>query len=271
MVGLALSHVAPQIQLINNQNRCSCSKNTKKLIEARALEEVGEVLDRFAWLAPARAQPRDFLDSLLAKILVNHLRAPKTVNKNLASMTAHTGSMMGASFALCLASSTSPETAVAEFIAKYPALQELTEMHSWFRPMLESVAQGLLAQAAWGAKLRLYIGAGVSMLDAVSDVNMIVVYMAKAETSGYGEGLLWMLGLCVFFQLLQVMSANWRAPWYIKVREVLYVVTFIKPGVDSHRVASGQKQEVYSNNSPRNEHSKHRASVTALSPRQVNQ
>ena len=47
-----------------------------------------------------------------------------------------------------------------KWIGRYPALCELDERNTWFRPMVVVVAQELFLTVSWGAKMRLYVGTG---------------------------------------------------------------------------------------------------------------
>ena len=60
---------------------------------------------------------------------------------------------------------------------KFSALRSFDDEQAWLRPMIVQVAKQLLKEATWGAKLRLFVGAGLSMVDLASDIVMVVVYM----------------------------------------------------------------------------------------------
>jgi hypothetical protein len=136
---------------------------------------------------------------------------------------------MGSSLAISLASSLTAEAAVDEWIGKYPALKVLDREEVWFRPMMDTVALRLLGEVSWGLKLRVFMGAGLSMLDMVSDINVIVLYMSDPDTEGYGMGLMGMLFACIVFQLLIAWLQNKAKPWKM-FAEMLFVLTGLKPG-----------------------------------------
>ena len=52
--------------------------------------------------------------------------------------------------------------------------------------MLNAVAKRLLGEVSWGLKMRVIMGAGLCMMDMASDAFVIVEYMGKEETRGYG-------------------------------------------------------------------------------------
>ena len=124
-------------------------------------------------------------------------------------------------------------------------MREIDRDEIWFRPMMNVVALRLLEQVAWGSKLRLYMGASLSMLDMASDVYMILLYWNTLGLERAGVILLNFLLANVAWQLLLVIAQNKKAPWRVLLREILYVLTCTKVGVDVYRVASGAKREVY--------------------------
>ena len=107
--------------------------------------------------------------------------------------------------------------------------------------MINAVAGAILAQVAWGVKARAYLGAAVSAADAVSDVFMVNKFYEMGE-AGTAEGLLAMVGGNVAFQTLLVAAQTQglkKNKWRTMLFEMLSVVSFVKPGLDAHRVASG--------------------------------
>jgi hypothetical protein len=84
----------------------------------------------------------------------------------------------------------------------------------------------------------------VSAADALSDAYMINQFFEAGDT-GTAKGLLAMVGANLAFQMLAVfqqsrgLKKNMRRTMLF---EALTVVTFTKPGVDAHRVASGAEQ-----------------------------
>jgi hypothetical protein len=79
------------------------------------------------------------------------------VDTKLADLTAADGTSIGSGLATCLVSNATSDAGVAEWISKYPALQEFEDLHAWFRPLMNTVGQRLLAKATFGARMRLYV------------------------------------------------------------------------------------------------------------------
>jgi len=67
----------------------------------------------------------------------------------------------------------------------------------------------------------------LSVLDIVTDVVVIVGYIGREETKGYGYSLLMMLVGSIVLQLLVVFGQNRKKPWAM-AKEMLVVVTGLK-------------------------------------------
>ena len=110
--------------------------------------------------------------------------------------------------------------------------------------MMNAVAGAILAQVAWGVKFRAWLGAGVSAADGLSDAYMIKTFYDMGDTAN-AKGLLAMVGanlalqgLIVYGQCQGLKKNRWRTALF----EMLTVVSFVKPGLDAYRVASGAEQ-----------------------------
>jgi hypothetical protein len=110
--------------------------------------------------------------------------------------------------------------------------------------MMNAVAGAILAQVAWGVKFRAWLGAGVSAADGLSDAYMIKTFYDMGDTAN-AKGLLAMVGanlatqgVIVYAQCQGLKKNRWRTALF----EMLTVVSFVKPGIDAYRVASGAEQ-----------------------------
>ena len=106
-------------------------------------------------------------------VVKNKLEKVKAVSKKIINLSKLEADLIGSGLSLTLLSNTTSDGAVDEWVMRYPALQELDEDAVWFRPMMNTVARRLLGEAGWGLKFRVYIGAGLSIMDMFSDVAMI--------------------------------------------------------------------------------------------------
>jgi hypothetical protein len=172
------------------------------------------------------------------------------VDTRLADLNAADGVSIGSGLAASLVSNRDANAAVAEWITKYPALQEFDEGHAWFRPLMDTVGKRLLAKSKLGARFRLYSGAGLSFMDMVTDMNMIVKYLGTPGKEGFGYALLTMVGLCMLLQLLLIWSQNRKGPKKEMAKEVLFALSALKAGVDAYRVASGNEWPAHKVNPP---------------------
>jgi hypothetical protein len=170
-----------------------------------------------------------FVEGMLARVVQNKLRPAGNVWTKLCNVSMKEGRTMGSGLAMSLASNLTAEAAVDEWIGKYPSLRELDKAEVWFRPLINTVALRLLGEVPWGLKMRVFIGAGLSVLDMASDINVIYLYSNTPGQQVYGTSLLCMLILCLVMQLLVVYGQNKTRPKKL-LREALIVLTGFKPG-----------------------------------------
>ena len=107
------------------------------------------------------------------------------------------------------------------------SMVELFERYAWVEIMLLEVAQEVMKTAPWGLMWRVCTGAALSMLDIVTDVVVIMGYMQKEETRGYGYSLLMMLVGSMVLQLMMVFVQNRKKPW-VMAKEMLVAITGLK-------------------------------------------
>jgi hypothetical protein len=208
------------------------------------LRELGSALEAIEGAAPIQQHPQ--VRPLLAWVIINPFNlVPASVNSPLVSITDEELVLLGQSLAPCLISNSNSASAVDEWILRYRALGELDETQAWFRPLINEIAKTLLADASWGAKGRLYFGATLSVLDMVSDIYMIVEYWNAPGKENTAVALLTCLLMNLAVQLFIVIAQNVKAPRRVLFREMLYVLSCTKVGVDVYRVAVGAKQETY--------------------------
>ena len=111
--------------------------------------------------------------------------------------------------------------------------------------MLNVVAKRLLGEVSWGLKMRVIMGAGLSIMDMATDIFVILRYMGMEETKGYGSVLLGMIVACMAIQLLVVFAQNRKTPVKM-LRETMIVLTGLKPGFDAYNVVSGKEADEHS-------------------------
>ena len=205
-----------------------------------AMEELRVVLSQFASSRTAMEEHNFFLP-MMAHVVLNKLRPPREIKKTLAELTEEDGRRIGRSLAVSLATNLTAEAGVAEWIGRNPALWSFDDDQAWLRPMVVHVAKQLLKEASWGAKMRLFVGAGLSMVDLASDIAMVVTYANEGQV-GNARSLLVMISACLLLQLCLVFVQTSGGPRRVMVKEMLIVLSGIKPGVDAMRVASGAER-----------------------------
>jgi hypothetical protein len=157
-----------------------------------------------------------------------------------AALTAEEAAAIGHGLEAILRLTATPTEAVDELLLKNPALSVLVPRHVWFRPMLETIAKRRMAAAPLGLKLRLAIGALISIGDMVSDiVQLISLFLAGQSAVAYAY--LGLILMNVVFQLLIVFLQTSHRGWHTIAWEVFLVVSLLKPGVDAARVAGGEE------------------------------
>jgi hypothetical protein len=156
-----------------------------------------------------------------------------------AKLTAAECSTIGSGLDMILRTSTDHIEAVTEFLATYPAMDEMAKRHAWARPMLETVAQRRLVAAPFGLKLRLVIGALLSMGDMASDINNLVRMLGAGQSVG-AYALLAMILTTLTLQIFLVIVQNAHRGPAAVFKDVLLVLSLCKAGEDALRVARGE-------------------------------
>jgi len=132
---------------------------------------------------------------------------------------------------------------VDEWIHQFPALQEIDKGHDWFRPMLVAIGMKLVGEVGWGVKMRVSIGASLSMFDLGTDIFVCYMFYVEQKTA-YFHAVLGTIVLSVALQLLVILAQNIKLGWKRFSAEALPVIVGVKPAVDAYRVATGKKEEV---------------------------
>jgi hypothetical protein len=81
------------------------------------------------------------------------------------------------------------------------------------------------------------------VFDLISDVYMIVVFLGSEETRGVAHVNIACCALSLLVQLWGVWGVHKKRSWRRIAQEVLYVVAFVKPGIDAARVAAGNEND----------------------------
>jgi len=202
--------------------------------------DTAELFVRFKGLKEL-GKKHEWIEAMLARVVKNKLRLANEVSSSCVCMSAKEGGEVGAGLAMAIATNLTAEAGVDDWIRRYKCLAELDREEVWFRSLMNEVAQRLLGEVSWGLKLRVIIGAGLSVLDIASDVFVMVSYYSEGRDV-YGRTMLIMLCTTFAFQFLGIFLQNKTRPLKL-ARETLLLLCGLKPAVDAKRVAEGQKQE----------------------------
>ena len=218
--------------------KTKAEKNREKG-ESRVGARMRRLFERHAGLKQI-AEKHEFFLPMMTRIVENKLRSAAVVNSQLCSLSKNEGRAIGRG--LALATNLTAEAGVDEYILKYRSLRELDKTEAWFRPMLNVVGKRLLGEVSWGLKTRVLMGAGLSVMDVATDIFVIVGYMGKEETRGYGYSLMGMVVGSMVLQLLLVFVQHRKRPLKM-LGEMLIVLTGLKPGFDAKHVCSGKEMD----------------------------
>ena len=93
----------------------------------------------------------------------------------------------------------------------------------------------------YGMVWRVSVGAALSMLDAVTDIFVIVSYYKIEGLRGQANAMLAMIATNMGIQILFVLAVYKKKSWGVKVKEVLICLFFLRPAVDAYRVSTNHK------------------------------
>jgi hypothetical protein len=88
---------------------------------------------------------------------------------------------IGQGFGMIVLSATLPAAAADEFFLTYPSMRTMDAEYRWFRPMMEVLATRQMESTPFGLKMRVGVGAVVSVGDMVSDLLMIIRYLSAGQ------------------------------------------------------------------------------------------
>ena len=160
---------------------------------------------------------------------------------SLAVATAADVALVGKCYYRSIVSSSSRFAAMEEYIQTFLSIQEIDESCQAFRFVMEQVAMIIFFQTnSFLASLRLYFGAGLSVLDMISDLIMISKYFEN-NNSGFAFSIIAMLSLNICGQIFLATVQQGRNGAKALLLEVFYIVTCLAPGVHAFRVARGEE------------------------------
>jgi len=179
-----------------------------------------------------------WLKVFLRETVRGRLQLNRSVGTKLECLSITEAKRIGQSLSPALRQRKTAEAGLYQWKMQNPAMVELFEKHEWSESMMLTISQEVLTIAPWGMVWRVLTGAGLNIIDTASDINVIILYLRIPEKTGFGWALLTMILGSVFLQLCAVWAQNKKKPWHL-LRESLFVISLMKPGVDAFRVVTG--------------------------------
>ena len=90
---------------------------------------------------------------------------------------------------------------------------------------------------------RVTVGAALSMLDAVTDIYVIITYYNTNGLRGRANAMLAMIATNIGIQIIVVILLYNKKSWKVKVKEVLICLFFLRPAVDAFRVSTSTSHD----------------------------
>jgi hypothetical protein len=208
-----------------------------KASKARRAEVVAAFISRTAMLREAPlANLHAILQSMICKDGHN-LMASNVATQDLAQLTMADARTIGDGITAIRRSHMVPAKAVAEVLAKYAVLQATAHQCAW--PMLATTFARLMAVST-GKKLRLAFSASMSLLDIGTDLWTMLVYLLSKQ---FLTGLLILAMVCfsIATQALLVFYRNRHRSAGEIAKEMLIVLSFLKPAIDLRRLMDGRE------------------------------
>jgi len=188
------------------------------------------------------------------KILLSHLLTNLTTVKQkkarvsagseatrLHELTDAEAEVLGKSFKKFLLGNKEVATAVHAWQLDNPILVPLFAEGA-FEPIIIGVAKDLMVASTLGLAKRVVLGAGLSIMDMITDIFVIRDYLRIGDTTS-AHTLMAMIGLSIFVQLIIAYVQNRKKSKWVILRELLIVLSLLKPAVDAYRVATGYEDE----------------------------
>jgi hypothetical protein len=204
-------------------------------------EMVDALVDSHAGLRKM-AKTYPWLKAFLAASVRGRFSFAASVSTKLECLSTAEASKIGRSLAPALKARKTPEAGLYQWAMQNRSMIELFNEYPWTEDMMLAIAKEVLKTAPWGLAWRVSTGAFLSVLDMVTDINMIVLYMSTSGQEKLGYILLAMFGACIVIQLVIVIGQNWKKKDRLP-GEVLVVVVGLKPVWDCYNVVRGKAQE----------------------------
>ena len=150
---------------------------------------------------------------------------------------------VGNSLAVFLRKRKTGDAALDAWRRHYVQLKMLFEDVEGFEEFMLVFANNLMRDSIYGTAWRVSTGAVLSILDAVSDIYVILKYYSTEGLRGQANVMLAMIVTNVGIQIIVVLAQYKKKSWRVKLSEVLVCLLFMRPAVDAYRVSTNHHDD----------------------------
>ena len=125
----------------------------------------------------------------------------------------------------------------------YEQLNVLFTEVEGFNEFMQVITHNLVRDSVFGTIWRVSVGAGLSVIDAATDIYTIFTYRKTDELKGQATALAVMIGLNMLLQSGFVLAQYKKKSWLGKVKEFLIVIFFLRPVVDAYRTSKNREDD----------------------------
>ena len=209
----------------------------KKKAKTVALSRVNAFFEEFHAMKEMKER-NPFFGEMVKSIIAGGEAAKNDIGNlsesKLSALLVVDGNYLGASFTKFLNAAATEEGAYNSWVKKFPAMNELSAQHQFFKPLMLTIGKETRTSVTW-QKLILSIGAALmSLFDVASDVYTIAYYnnLSKHETANL---MTIFVALSLLLQLLMVAAIHHKSKWRMLL-EMICTITFTKPAFNKFRV-----------------------------------
>jgi hypothetical protein len=193
-----------------------------------------------------------WLKAFLREIVKGHLSMASSISTKLECLSEVEAKRIGASLGPALKARKTASAGLYQWQMQNEAMVELFQKQPWVEVMILSISQEIMKTAPWGLMWRVCLGAGLSIFDMGTDINVIMGYWSTPGQEWFGYALLAMVLTNLFFQLIMQWLQNGRKSKEFFMN-ALVIVVGLKPAADAYNVCSGKQIQVHQTFEPSTE------------------
>jgi hypothetical protein len=179
---------------------------------------------------------------MIRAVVEQRVAAPGVVKTKLANLSPGEATRIGSFLTGAITTGVNSDAAVDNWVSTQVALRELDEEYVWFRPFVYAIGLHIINSSNLGMKARVIIGGALSFFDMASDIYVMIMFWGSNQKA-FAVATFVMMAVCMFIQVVLVLSATSKMKKSTRFVEVLFVITCAKPAVDAYRVATDWQTE----------------------------